>query len=620
MNIMKAFNKYMFAALAAAVVASPIFTACDEDDDTYIAAEKPTNAQVFFSNELSSTLKLSMLENSFTVTISRAEAADAVSIPLQVTADNTLFTTPTAAEFAAGSKTADLTFGYDPEALGFDNKQQITISVPADAATPYGVSEYTFSVIIPAPWVSLGMATVVDDYVTSFFGVDNVSWQVEIQENQVFPGYYRLVNPYGADYPYNEPGDYDASQDYYIEIHAEDPSKVYIPTVVYGMDWTYGNFIFGSLAGYYIAKGDEASAADYYGTLQDGVITFPVDALLIGMSDYNDGGLYTCNSSGAFKVVLPGYVLADYSVEVAYNGKFFDAADNLYVVAEVTTLGEDADEVRLAVCAAADADALAAAIIAGETEDYVSLTAPGTVNLPMAADAPSGKYSIVAITYAGGEAQEAASTTFKFTSMSGEVPSESWTAYYVGNYTYYQCFEGTDENVVMYGSDDSDIRCKLAPWGNETELVFIWDEEDNVFLEADQDMEFSDSSYGDFFISDLSSDCALAPGNDWATIIAANFAENMTGTEFDPGYVDYDNLQIGFNTVYYTSKGYVMGWGYETYDILAQAGARGGKKAMAPVASFGQPVRHSQIHWLSEPKQLKSVVRTLKAGAKYFAK
>lgn len=617
---MKAFNKYMFAALAAAVVASPLFTACDDDDDAYTPAEKPTNAQVFFSNDLASSLKLSMLEDSFTVTISRADAGEAVSVPLQITADNSLFTVPAAAQFAAGSKTADLTFGYDPDALGFDNKQNITINVPADAATPYGISEYSFSVIIPAPWVSLGMATVVDDYITGFFGVDNVAWPVEIQENQVFPGYYRLVNPYGADYPYNEPGDYDTTQDYYLEIHAEDPSKVWIPTTTYGMDWTYGNFIFGSLAGYYLAKGDEAKAAEYYGTLQDGIISFPVDALLIGMSDYNDGGLYACNSSGAFKVVMPGMVLADYSAEVAYAGKLYDADDNLYIVAEVNALGADVEEVRLAVCAADQAADVVAAIAGDETEDYVSLSGTGSASLPFDANAASGKYSIVAVTFAGGEAQEAASANFKYTALGGE-PEESWSAYYVGNYTYYQCFEGTDENVVMYGSDDDELRCKLAPWGNGTDLVFIWDDDDNIILSADQDMEFNHSSYGDFYVSDLSADCPLAPGHDWATVIAANFEEDLTGTEFEPGYVDYDNLQIGFNTVYYTSEGYIMGWGFETYDILANAGARGAKKAMAPASShFAQPVRNSHIHWLSEPKQIKSAIRSIKSSAKRFVK
>lgn len=604
-------------ALSMASLMTVAFTACDSEDESYEWASV-SGSQVYFNNSLAKEYVLSMNESSFNIPVSRISDADAINVPLNVTLeDGSLFTIPQSVSFAAGQKEASIQVSYDPANIVFDKFETVKISL-ADAGltTEWGISEYVFTAGVPAPWVSLGKATVVDDYITGFFGVENVAWQVELQENQLYPGYYRLVNPYGAGYPYNEPGDFDASQDYYLEIHAEDPSKVWIPITTYGMDWGYGNFIFGSMAGLRIAQGKPDAAEGYYGQLEDGIITFPAGALLIGMSDYNDGGLYACNESGAFKVVFPGVVLADYSAEVAYAGKLYDADDNLYIVAEVNALGADVEEVRLAVCAADQTADVVAAIAADETEDYVSLSGTGSASLPFDANAASGKYSIVAVTFAGGEAQEATSTNFKYTALGGE-PEESWSAYYVGNYNYYQCFEGTDENVVMYGSDDDPLRCKLAPWGNGTDFVFIWDDDDNIFVAADQDMEFSHNSYGDFYVSDLSSDCALAPGNDWASIIAANFPDDLTGTEFEPGYVDYDNLQIGFNTVYYTSEGYIMGWGYETYDILAQAGARGAKMAKAPAtSSFAQPVRNSQMHWLSEPKQLRSAIRSLKATAK----
>lgn len=612
---MKSFNKISAALLALPLMAA--FSACEDEAD-YTAASLEEGAKVYFATSNPGNVSLAHeTGSSFDVLLSRSDVSSAVTVPLNITCSKSgVFTYPSEASFAAGSDQATLTISYDGLQLDYEEVVDFSLNIDQAFQSLYGISNYNFSAMIPAPWASIGVGTIIDDYITGFFGVDNASWEVEIEANQVVPGFYRLVNPYGAGYPYNEPGDYDDTQDYYLEIHAEDPSKVWIPTTTYGMDWGYGNFIFGSMAGLRIGQGKPEAAEGYYGQLADGIITFPADALLIGMSDYNDGGLYTCNSSAAFKVVFPGVVLADYSAEVAYAGKLYDADDNLYIVAEVNALGADVEEVRLAVCAADQTADVVAAIAADETEDYVSLSSTGSASLPFDANAASGKYSIVAVTFAGGEAQEAASANFKYTALGGE-PEESWSAYYVGNYNYYQCFDGTDENVVMYGSDDDALRCKLAPWGNGTDFVFIWDDDDNIFVAADQDMEFSESSYGDFFVSDLSSDCALAPGNDWATIIAANFAEDMTGTEFDPGYVDYDNLQIGFNTVYYTSKGYVIGWGYETYDILAQAAARGAKMAKAPVSShFAQPVRNSQMHWLSEPKQLRSAIRSLKATAK----
>lgn len=480
---MKSFNKYMFVALAGCMA----LTSCDDVDEyAYTPADKLTNAQAFFSNELASSVSLSSLESSFDVTISRSTDAAAVSVPVQIEASADYFTVPSSVDFAAGSTTAKLTIGYDADKLGFDNKQTISIVIPEEYATPYGISTYSFTAVIPAPWKSLGKGTIVDDFVTTFYGVDNVSWEVEIQENEMFPGFYRVVNPYCADYPYNDPGDWDTTTDFYLEIHAEDPNKVYIPVQVSNTAWSYGNFIFGSLAGYYLAKGDETSAAAYYGTLEGGIITFPAGGLLFGMSDYKDGALYTSNGNGAFKLVLPGVVLADYSAEVAYVGKMYDAEDNLYIVASAA-LAADVEEIKLAVCAAGEEDATAEAIAAGTLEDVYGLTADGTINIKFDNEAASGKYSIVGVTFGNGKAQEVATATFKYTALGGE-PEETWTAYYIGTATYNCLWEEpeTDTEVTLYISDDNEERCKLAPWINsEDGMIFSWPDEGDIVVAGD---------------------------------------------------------------------------------------------------------------------------------------
>lgn len=611
------FDKILAISMAATM--SVAFTACDDNDDDYVAASPEQGAKAYFLPSNAKQIDLLDSASSFDVKLSRSESSSALSVPVSLSASKEgVFTCPSTVDFAAGSSEATLTVAYDGTKLDFEEPVEISISIDAASSSLYGIASYSATAMIPAPWASIGVGTIVDDYITGFFGVENVAWQVEIEAHQLIPGFYRLVNPYGAGYPYNEPGDFDTTQDYYLEIHAEDPSKVWIPTTTYGMNWGYGDFIFGSIAGLRIGQGNLDAAEGYYGQLQDGIITFPADALLIGMSDYNDGGLYTCNGSGAFKVVMPGIVLADYSVELSYAGKYYDASDNLYAVAEVTALGEDVEEVRLAVAPADAANDLVAAIVSGECEDYVALSAPGQAMLPMGADAESGKYSIVAVTYAGGEAQEANSVNFKYTSLSGE-PEESWTALYVGDYTYYQCFEGTDEDVVLSYNDDNDVRCKLEPWGNGTALHFNWDADDNIWLDADQDMEFSQSPYGDFYISDLSSECPLVDGDyDWATIIMANFGDDCTGTEGDPSFIDFDTNTFCFNVAYYTSEGYIIGWGYETYELTAMAGARSMSRvaALPQVSSFGQPKHNSHVKMLDKPMRIKGIERKLKADAK----
>ena len=195
-------------------------------------------------------------------------------------------------------------------------------------AAPQPVED--FEVEIPDPnegqWTSLGLATYTEDLVTTFFSnVNNVSYEVEIQESVEYPGKYRLVNAYGAAYPYNNEGDYDASKNYYIVIDACNPEKVSIDLSYTGMNWGYGEFYVWSMAQYVMANGGtEADALPYWGKLENGVITFPAQALVSGMGDeYMSYG----NKNGKFSVVLPGYELPQIPTELYMIGQDFGGWD-----------------------------------------------------------------------------------------------------------------------------------------------------------------------------------------------------------------------------------------------------------------------------------------------------
>ena len=163
----------------------------------------------------------------------------------------------------------------------------------------------------PEVFKSLGMAQYTDDIVAPMFIEAPVyqPYEVEIQESVDNPGKYRLVNPYGEAYPYNEPGDWDASQDYYLVINAQNPNQVYIDYQPLGLDWGMGMMYVYSYASYLMDNGKtpaEVAASGKFGTLENGVITFPDKSLFFAMPSYNSS-LYYANQSGAFKVVLPGY-------------------------------------------------------------------------------------------------------------------------------------------------------------------------------------------------------------------------------------------------------------------------------------------------------------------------
>ena len=160
-------------------------------------------------------------------------------------------------------------------------------------------------------WRSLGMAAYREDFITTIFDVENLTYEVEIQENRANPGLYRLVNPYGAAYPYNGEGYYDASEDHYMIIDAQDPSAVTIWQTYTGLDWGYGEMMVWSLADLYLSNGnateEEIADAGFFGKLENGVITFPTKTLIVSMEELEDGGLFYANINGQFAVVLPGY-------------------------------------------------------------------------------------------------------------------------------------------------------------------------------------------------------------------------------------------------------------------------------------------------------------------------
>jgi len=181
------------------------------------------------------------------------------------------------------------------------------VAVTFDAngeAKEFGYVSFEF---IPAgmdnPWVSLGFCKYTDDVFISLFSEDPSlipTYDVEILEHQDTPGLFRLKNAYGADYPYNDPGDYE-ERDVYIEINATDPDGVYIDLQSMGVDWGYGTNYIYSYASYLMDRGNSfaaVKAAGHCGTYKDNIITFPVKGLFIA----DDDGLWEANPNGMTKI------------------------------------------------------------------------------------------------------------------------------------------------------------------------------------------------------------------------------------------------------------------------------------------------------------------------------
>jgi hypothetical protein len=217
---------------------------------------------------------------------------------------------------------------------GLSGKLQIVLVVIVDGvAKTICYSPFEYYGGAASPWQSIGIGLYTEDFVGSLFGVDPVTYEVEIEENNDTPGLYRMIYPYDGKFPYNEAGDWDASATYNVEVNAEDPEGVYILPQSIGIDWGYGPTGIASMGGYYLASGDpydELKAEGYFGTLVDGVITLPVferetsdggTAIFQGVTIMGTSTYYGC-SNGAFKLVLPEAVSSEARARAAKANTF----------------------------------------------------------------------------------------------------------------------------------------------------------------------------------------------------------------------------------------------------------------------------------------------------------
>ena len=428
---MKLFRNIAKAVLAVSMLS--VMVACEEEA-VYTPAQDLTNAQVYFSNTTAKDVKLTMEDTELNVAICRANTIGNLDVQLVVSGTE-LMTAPSSVKFADGDSVANIKVTFDPQAIGYDNPQTLNIAL-ADSTmgTPYGESVFSLTAMIPSPWTSLGKATVVDDIMTVGWGIPFTPFPVEIQENDLTPGLYRLVNPWTSSYPWNEPGDYDDSKNYYLEIHAEDPDAVWFGRTEMGLDWGYGMISTWSIADYYVQNGTDPELVKekgFYGTLKDGEITFPVQGILFNMPQHPQGdNWYLANGSGMFSILLPGYVKADYSAEVKYAGIFTATDESVYAVANLT-LGADAKDVKAIVMTQADdAAAVADALAAGELEG--TPVQAGRIEVPFnAEELGSEKLQVIVAVIVDGAVKNVVTSGFEYYGGG----SNPWKSLGMGTYT-----------------------------------------------------------------------------------------------------------------------------------------------------------------------------------------
>lgn len=464
---MKKFRFIAYFVLAAATLG---FSACQEIDD-YKAGEYPEGAQVYFDKDNPTSLKLSVLEDSFSVKLWRAEVESDLEVNIITTmadgtdaaskADTLVF--PTSVKFEAGAPDADLVINYDGDLMGFDKYYTFTLAIDSeDNLTPYGIASLTMKVGIPAPWKSLGMGKYYDDW---FFGDYT---DVEIQQNEVFPTQFRIVKPYYvawtmmAEWGYSNYMDNATKYgDEYLNFFVIDPSYTGGAEDLVAWEDCITSFYYPNYSkpvmichpsGFKSLQDPSNWEHSYIKYYQENGLPGEIQLAPYYYMDGVGGWNYT-QSDGMISIIFPGVVLLDLSVTVEKTGMFTNDEDGAEYVMAAVEIGDDVAEARGVVVPGdfyEDEESFygAVALVASEDpEDYVSIDSNGEYKFPMPADAEAGLYSVVVITLdPEGELSEFDYDTFEYFPAGDASP---WVSAGTATFVYTSIF-GNEDDTAYY--------------------------------------------------------------------------------------------------------------------------------------------------------------------------
>lgn len=337
----------------------------------------------------------------------------AVSVPVEVSGDAEIFDVE---EIFFDDGQTETTFKVRFENAEQGQKYTCTIAVTdPDFISQYGLenTDITFSVMI-VKWDYLGVGKWRDDLYSDFFNVTIPyhETECEVYERADLKGYYRIDGVYTAEFlaematgsAANASGWVDYCFESSIFLDATEPSKAYFPFGYLGfVAGDYGYAIIGSDVDEVLGAG---ASNGYYGTMDRGVLTFPSNGLIFGLSN---SGYYYANQAGKFRFVLPGYEAFDYSVSL-YAGESENGE-----IPVIFDLGADVKQVKYAAFEGRVTDVEMVARIEDIKSGAVqtqTLSVSDTLSMEFA---KTSFYTVVACSYdAAGEYQSYGSVTFGY--------------------------------------------------------------------------------------------------------------------------------------------------------------------------------------------------------------
>ena len=258
----------------------------------------------------------------FTYTVRRSNTEGELHIPVKITDDKRIFSASEIV-FKDEEPTAELVVYFPSIERGvkydctieIDGEQYVSKYSKNSSSLRFSVTMIQWNVLKGPNGETTGKYR--DAIFQDWFSVStaNCERDIQIQERDDMPGYYRIFDVYGVNYMSALFGGNMSSNcvyQSYMYINATDPDKVWIPTFKCGLilHSDYGEISIGS----YVTENAAdfgSSISSVYGTLREGVIEFPSGSLQMKLEML---GWYSANATGTHRIILPGYSAKDYHV------------------------------------------------------------------------------------------------------------------------------------------------------------------------------------------------------------------------------------------------------------------------------------------------------------------
>ena len=421
-------KKFNFIGLLMAFVGVIAMTSCEHPYADYTPGAKENNQGVYFPGKID--FKVTAEDTFVEIPVARTNAAEAAEISLRVEADE-LFTIGRTVSFAAESTESTIKVEFDADDLVLGKKYDIKIQLDQAEATAYAISEYTFSVTLPEPWVSMGQGIYFDDLICYTLSdpsaLVGMGAYVEFEQHAEESNRIRVVNPFGAETVAAMWGGLPnwmsfAEGTSYIEFDITDPNDVKIAPCDSLVEFTYEGYTYNAFMlgislpanGYDLAFSWDPAAKF---VLKDGIIKFPAEG--IALSAFN-GGKYlgdfaAANQMGYLQYYLPGTSFVNYDMTVEYGGMKVEADNATTSVVLNFGFGGNVEAFKFTVVDGniTDATAIVEAIVADSEEIDIYEGNIETYEYTVPAEG-TGMKTVVAVPYAGGEAKADYALVYSF--------------------------------------------------------------------------------------------------------------------------------------------------------------------------------------------------------------